>query len=116
MKTDSIVLAFQHPDEPDDPLTSILRDGARRLLAEAIEAEVDAFVAAMREARLSDGRARLVRHGHGPEDDPDGDRPGPGQAGSASRSWCRGGWGAHHLRLCDPHPPLLFPFRLIRPR
>jgi putative transposase len=67
MKTDSTVLAFQHPDELDDPLTSVLRDGARRLLAQAIEAEAEGFLAAMQEERLGDGRARLVRHGHGPE-------------------------------------------------
>jgi putative transposase len=67
MKTDSTVLAFQHPDELDDPLTSVLRDGARLLLAQAIEAEAEAFLAAMKEERLGDGRARLVRHGHGPE-------------------------------------------------
>jgi putative transposase len=67
MKTDSTVVAFQHPDELDDPMTSVLRDGARRLLAQAIEAEAEAFLAAMKEERLGDGRARLVRHGHGPE-------------------------------------------------
>ncbi len=33
MKMDTTVHAFQHPDEIDDPLTSVLRDGARRLLA-----------------------------------------------------------------------------------
>jgi transposase-like protein len=67
MSTDSTVLAFQHPEDVDDPLTSVLREGARRLLAEAIEAEAEAFLAAMKEERLADGRARFVRHGHGPE-------------------------------------------------
>ena len=67
MKTDTTIVAFQHPDEIDDPLTSVLREGARRLLAQAIEAEADAFLAAMQGARLADGRARVVRHGHGPE-------------------------------------------------
>mgnify|MGYP000108324606 FL=1 len=67
MKTDSTVLAFQHPDEIDDPLTYVLRDGARRLLAQAIEAEAGAFLAVMKDERLPDGRARLVRHGHGPQ-------------------------------------------------
>jgi transposase-like protein len=37
------------------------------LLAEAIEAEAEAFLAAMKDERLADGRARFVRHGHGPE-------------------------------------------------
>jgi putative transposase len=67
MKTDTTVVSFQHADEIDDPLTSILRDGARRLLAQAVEAEADAFLAAMQNERLADGRSRLVRHGHSPE-------------------------------------------------
>lgn len=67
MKTDSTVVSFAHPDAFDDPLTSVLREGARRLLAQAVEAEAEAFLAAMAEERLADGRARVVRHGHGPE-------------------------------------------------
>ncbi len=67
MKTDSTIVAFSHPDEIDDALTSVLREGARRLLTQAIEAEAEAFLEAMQDERLADGRARLVRHGHGPE-------------------------------------------------
>jgi transposase-like protein len=51
----------------DDPLSEVLRAGARRLLAQAIEAEAEAFLAGMADRRLADGRARFVRHGHGPE-------------------------------------------------
>jgi transposase-like protein len=51
----------------DDPLSEVLRAGARRLLAQAIEAEAEAFLAGMADWRLADGRARFVRHGHGPE-------------------------------------------------
>jgi hypothetical protein len=53
--------------EIEDPLTAVLRSGARRLLAQAIEAEAEAFLAEMKGERLPDGRDRLVRHGHGPE-------------------------------------------------
>ncbi len=67
MTTDTTVSAFRHPDTIEDPLTSVLREGARRLLAEAIEAEAETFLAGMQEKRLGDGRARFVRHGHGPE-------------------------------------------------
>ena len=67
MTANSTVHPFQHPDTLDDPLTSVLRDGARRLLAQAIEAEADAFLAAMADERLADGCARMVRHGHGPQ-------------------------------------------------
>jgi putative transposase len=67
MKTDTTVVSFPHPDVLDDPLTSVLREGARRLLAQAVEAEAEAFLASMADERLADGRARVVRHGHGPE-------------------------------------------------
>ena len=56
-----------HLTSIDDPLTDVLRTGARRLLGQAVEAEVEAFLALMSTWRLADGRARFVRHGHGPE-------------------------------------------------
>src|SRR4051794_19034805 len=37
------------------------------MLAQALIAEADAFVALWKDARLPDGRDRVVRHGHGPE-------------------------------------------------
>ena len=61
------VVRLRQPDEVDDPLTDVLRAGARRLLAQAVELEAEAFLAGMQELKLPDGRARLVRHGHGPE-------------------------------------------------
>jgi putative transposase len=67
MTSDSTVVPFRQAEAIDDPLTAILRSGARRLLAQAIEAEAEAFLAAMKGVPLSDGRERLVRHGHGPE-------------------------------------------------
>jgi transposase-like protein len=48
-------------------LTEVLRNGARALLAQAIEAEVAALLASHTEKRTEDGRQRLVRHGHLPE-------------------------------------------------
>jgi putative transposase len=64
---DSTVVRFPQSEVVDDPLSEVLRAGARRLLAQAIEAEADAFLAEMADRRLADGRARFVRHGHGPE-------------------------------------------------
>jgi putative transposase len=61
------IVRFRQPDDIDDPLTQILRAGARKLLAEAIEREAEVFLAQMRDLKLPDGRERLVRHGHGPE-------------------------------------------------
>ena len=67
MNEDSTVVRLRQPEVVDDPLTEVLRAGARRLLAQAIEAEAEAFLAGMVDRRLADGRARFVRHGHGPE-------------------------------------------------
>ena len=50
-----------------DPLTEVLRDGARALLAQAVEAEVAAFLSGHADKQTEDGRQRLVRHGHLPE-------------------------------------------------
>src|SRR3954466_6845776 len=66
MNEDSTVVRFPQPDAIDDPLTAVLRSGARRLLAQAIEAEAEAFLAGMADRRLGAGRPRVVRHGHGP--------------------------------------------------
>ncbi|MHC2275440.1 transposase-like protein [Bradyrhizobium diazoefficiens] len=62
----SNIVPLRQPDEIDDPLTNILRSGARQLLAQAVEMEAEAFLAAMKGLKLPDGRDRLVRHGHGP--------------------------------------------------
>ena len=69
MKEDNTVVRLRQPDDLDDPLTEILRQGARRLLAQAVELEAEAFLAEMKALKLADGRDRLVRHGHGPERD-----------------------------------------------
>ena len=45
MNVDSTVVRLRQPEVVDDPLTEVLRAGARRLLAQAIEAEADAFLA-----------------------------------------------------------------------
>ena len=67
MTEDNSLIRLRQPDAIEDPLTALLRSGARRLLEQAIEAEVEAFLASMRDLKLADGRDRLVRHGHGPE-------------------------------------------------
>lgn len=50
-----------------DPLTELLRSGARQLLEQAIEAEVQVLLAAHSNRTLEDGRAGVVRNGHLPE-------------------------------------------------
>jgi putative transposase len=67
MTSHSTVVPLRQPEEAEDPLTAVLRSGARRLLAQAVEAEAEAFLATMKGVRLPDGRERVVRHGLGPE-------------------------------------------------
>jgi len=43
MTSDSTVVPLRQPDAVDDPLTAVLREGARRLLAQAVEAEAEAL-------------------------------------------------------------------------
>lgn len=50
-----------------DPLTDVLRSGARELIQQAVEAELSALLAAHAGERTEDGWARIVRHGHLPE-------------------------------------------------
>lgn len=67
MKEDTTILAFRQSESVADPLTELARQGARRMLAEALKAEADAFVASFAHEQLEDGRQRIVRHGFGPE-------------------------------------------------
>ena len=50
-----------------DRLTEVLRDGARALLTQAVEAEVSEFLAATADLKTDEGCRRVVRHGHLPE-------------------------------------------------
>src|SRR3990167_2167066 len=64
------VSEFTNPGIPvpaSDALTDVLREGARRMLREAVEAEVQEFLT--RHAPLKDGnnRQRVVRNGYLPE-------------------------------------------------
>ena len=59
------VVELRHPGSfSEDPLTSVLRSGAQRLLAQAVEMEVTAFIAAHCYLEDDAGRRRVVRHGH----------------------------------------------------
>ena len=60
------VVSFRQKDEIDDPLTEILRSGAKRLIEQAVEAEFAAFLGSHADLKLPDGRQRVVRHGYDP--------------------------------------------------
>src|SRR3954465_4868516 len=63
MIQDNVAKLIQ-PAEFSDPLTEVLREGARALLAQAVEAGGAAFLAGHADKQTDDGRQRLVRHGH----------------------------------------------------
>jgi putative transposase len=65
--TDTNVFQLSQPGTFADPLTEVLRNGARALLAQAVEAEVAALLGRHADKLTDDGRQRLVRHGHLPE-------------------------------------------------
>ena len=67
MDHDNVVRLRRPDDGAEDPLTEVLRDGARTLLAQAIEAEVAAWIATPCPSVDDAGRRQVVRNGHLPE-------------------------------------------------
>ena len=68
--TKDTVVAFRAPTGfSPDPLTDLLRQSARDLIAQAVVAELNAFLTAHADQTDAAGSWRLVRHGHLPERD-----------------------------------------------
>ncbi len=63
----SNVIDLSSRAENADPLTDLIRQGARKLIKQAIEAELMVYMEAFSERKLSDGRAAVVRNGYQPE-------------------------------------------------
>ncbi len=61
---DRVAGALCRPGEIEGRLTDVLRQGARRLLSQAVEADMADFLAAYADLVTEDGRQRLVRHGY----------------------------------------------------
>jgi transposase-like protein len=61
------VIKLNQPGAFDDQLTEVLRNGARTLLTQAVEAEVSEFLAKHADLKTPDGHRRIVRHGRLPE-------------------------------------------------
>jgi len=67
MHNDTIIEFTKPTGFSSDPLTDVLREGARELLATAVQAEVSEFLATHKHLLDDEGRQRLVRHGFLPE-------------------------------------------------
>jgi putative transposase len=64
--THNNVITLNKPEQ-SDPLQEVLREGARKLLAAAIEAEVAAFIAQHSALKTDADKAAVVRNGYLPE-------------------------------------------------
>jgi putative transposase len=61
--TDTNVFQLSQPGTFADPLTEVLRNGARALLAQAVEAEVGALLSVHADKLTDDGHQRLCGTG-----------------------------------------------------
>ncbi len=66
MAKDNVVQLKKPEPFIDDPITDILRSGARKLLAEALEAEIEDFLSQYRDLRDDRNHQRVVRNGYLP--------------------------------------------------
>jgi len=66
MKKDTVV-RFHKPRQEQDLLSALLREGAQRLIAQAVGAEFEEFLAGYSDQRVDDGRRVVVRNGFHPE-------------------------------------------------
>ena len=64
MTTNTITQLADPQGFSPDPLTDLLRSGARRLIEQAVEAELSVLLETYASEKTDDGRTRLVRHGH----------------------------------------------------
>jgi transposase-like protein len=67
MKKDTVTQLKKPEVSAEDPLTEILKKGARQLLAQALEAEVEEFLIKFKNLRDDNGRKQIVRNGYMPE-------------------------------------------------
>jgi hypothetical protein len=51
----------------EDPSTEVLRNGAKKLLTEALEAEIESFLRQYKDLKDSKGRQRITANGYLPE-------------------------------------------------
>lgn len=66
MKEDN-VLRFKSPTDINDPLTEMLREGARKLIHDAVEVELSELLDSLHDYQDESGRPCVVRNGYLPE-------------------------------------------------
>lgn len=63
------VIEVSSREKSADHLMELIRQGARKLIEQALEAELEGYMDGLRERRLTDGRSAVVRNGYQPERD-----------------------------------------------
>ena len=66
VKKDTVV-SIDQPEGAKDTLTEVLREGAQKLLSEAVQLEVEEFIEQYQDLRDQQGRQRVVRNGYLPK-------------------------------------------------
>ena len=64
---ESNLMEFASRESNADPLSELLRQGARQLIQQAVEAELATFITGFEQRKLSDGRTAVVRNGYQPK-------------------------------------------------
>ena len=64
--SDNNVTTLKQPDAINDPLTQLIKDGAKKLIAQALEAELQELLSQFSDQKI-DGKQRVVRNGFLPE-------------------------------------------------
>lgn len=67
MKKDTVIELKKPENSVEDPLTELLRQGAKKLLHQALENEIEAFLKQHANIQDENGRRQIVRSGYGPE-------------------------------------------------
>lgn len=67
MKNDTVIDIKKPEAFINDPISEVIRHGARRLLTAALEAEVESFLNQYKQMQDKNGHKRVVRNGYLPE-------------------------------------------------
>jgi len=67
MKKNNIIDINRPAETYQDPLTELIRSGARKILQEALESEINQFIDGFKSDKTEEGKQRIVRNGYLPE-------------------------------------------------
>ena len=69
MKKNNVIEINRPAETCQDPLTELIRSGARKILQEALESEINQFIDGFKREKTAEGKQRIVRNSYLPERD-----------------------------------------------